>query len=168
MDMLNLREAFEKKEWNLYQWMSTSTGSVWTYYVRDSSGNIVSEAKSPDEALKLAYDEWMRRLKDKAIEELNKKHTRQLLNLLAGLRIGRPYWWWSENLIETLPEEYEVTSDDVRKILRTRPHIPCKREAKVIRKAKAAKQRSYEKNRVRNKHHKKAVENVQHSTNRPK
>lgn len=66
--------------------MSTATGNVWTYYVRDNSGNIVSEAKTPEEALKLAHDEWMLRLKNKAVAELNQKHTRQLLNMLAGVR----------------------------------------------------------------------------------
>lgn len=159
-DNVGLQRALYRKGWNLYQWTSSSRDYVWTYYVRDDQGTIVCEADNADEALEAAKDVWNHRKRDAALVELNKKYTRQLLHMLGGLRLGRPYWWYSDNPVPVLWEEYEYTEADVRNILKHREHVMNQREARKVRKEKAQEQRTYERNRLRNRHHKKAVHGV--------
>ena len=159
-DNWGLENALEAKGWLLYQWTSSSLNYEWRYYVRDEQGNIVCETLDADSALETAKDVWNHRIRDAAIGKLHKMYTRQLLNMLGGVRLGYPYWWYMENPVPRLWEEYEYKPEDIRNILKHREHVMNKREARKVRKEKAQDQRTYERGHLRNKHHRKAAHGV--------
>lgn len=72
---------------------------------------------------------------------LQKMHTRQLLDLRDSLNAKISAATDSSGLVR-LPDYYPLTLRKVKAELATRPHIPNKQEAKVIRQQKAKVQKS--------------------------